>query len=219
MGNVEFSCPAGHTANGYLATAASGDRAIVVLQEWWGLNAQICGVADRFAAAGYTALAPDLYAGRVTGDSDEAGHLMEGLDWAGATAQEVRGALQYLKAQGAGRAAVTGFCMGGALSVVAGVQLAECDVAVCFYGIPPSQLADPRAMRVPFQGHFAERDDWCTPAAVDEFEALLAASSVPHELHRYAAAHAFFNEEQSVYDAQATELAWQRTLDFLKSHL
>ena len=75
MGNVAFSCPAGHTANGYLATAASGDRAIVVLQEWWGLNTQICGVADRFAAAGYTALAPDLYAGRVTGDSDEADPL------------------------------------------------------------------------------------------------------------------------------------------------
>jgi carboxymethylenebutenolidase len=219
MGNVEFVCPAGHTAKGYLAAANEGDRAVVVLQEWWGLNAQICSVADRFAAAGYTALAPDLYQGRVTGDADEAGHLMEGLDWAGATAQEARGALQYLKAQGAGSAAVAGFCMGGALTVVAGVQLHECDAAVCFYGIPPAELADPRAMRIPFQGHFAEMDDWCTPAAVDELEKLLAESRAPSEVHRYSSAHAFFNQEQSVYDAQAAELAWHRTLAFLDRHL
>ncbi|MDH3712398.1 MAG: dienelactone hydrolase family protein [Gammaproteobacteria bacterium] len=219
MGNVEFVCPAGHMARGYLAAAGDGNRAVVVLQEWWGLNGQICDVADRFAAAGYTALAPDLYQGRVTGDADEAGHLMEGLDWAGATAQEARGALKYLKARGAASAAVMGFCMGGALTVVAGVLLHECDVAVCFYGIPPTELADPRAMRIPFQGHFAERDDWCTPAAVDEFEGLLAESGAPCEVHRYPAAHAFFNQEQSVYDEQAAELAWRRTLGFFDQHL
>jgi carboxymethylenebutenolidase len=219
MGNVEFVCPAGHTAQGYLAASDEGNRAVVLLQEWWGLNAQICSVADRFAAAGYSALAPDLYQGRVTGDADEAGHLMEGLDWAGATAQEARGALQYLKAQGAETAAVTGFCMGGALTVVAGVQLRECDAAVCFYGIPPVELADPRTMRIPFQGHFAEHDDWCTPAAVDELEALLAESRAPYEVHRYPAAHAFFNQEQSVYDEPAAELAWRRTLAFLDQHL
>jgi len=218
MGTIEFACPAGHPARGYLAQAEGG-RAVVVLQEWWGLNAQIRSVADRFAEAGFTALAPDLYQGRVTSEPDEAGHLMEGLDWAGATTQETRGALQYLKAQGASSIAVTGFCMGGALAVVAGVQLDECDAAVCYYGIPPGELADPRAMRVPFQGHFAARDDWCTPATVDAFEDLLAESGTTYEVHRYEAAHAFFNQEQSVYDERAAGLAWGRTIGFLEQHL
>ncbi len=94
------------------------------MQLLWGLNDQIKGVAERFAAAGFTALAPDLYGGRVTAVPDEANHLMEGLDWVGATEVEVRGALQYLKAR-LERAAVMGFCMGGALTVIAAAKLAE----------------------------------------------------------------------------------------------
>ena len=84
----------GETA-GYLAAAPGAKAGIVVIQEWWGLNDQIKGVADRFAAAGYNALAPDLYAGRVTQDPDEANHMMSGLDWDGAY-KDVRGAVQRL---------------------------------------------------------------------------------------------------------------------------
>jgi carboxymethylenebutenolidase len=84
-----------------------------VIQEWWGLNDQICGVADRFARAGYNALAPDLYKGRLTTEPDEANHLMTGLDFADATHQDLRGAAQHLQAQ-SGRVAVMGYCMGGA---------------------------------------------------------------------------------------------------------
>ena len=128
-----------------------------MIQEWWGLNDQICGVADRFARAGYNALAPDLYEGRVTQDADEAGHMMEGLDFPGATHQDLRGAARYLGNVGNGRVAVMGFCMGGALTVAAAVHVPECDVAVCFYGIPPREFADPSAMTVPFQGTFRRR--------------------------------------------------------------
>jgi len=218
---MQFKTPGGGTAPGYLATPKAGDTApnLVVIQEWWGLNSQIKSVADRFAEAGYRALVPDLYRGRVTQVPDEANHLMTGLDWAGATEQDVRGALQHLKANGR-KAAVLGFCMGGAITVIAGVKVPETDVAVCFYGIPPAQAADPAQMRVPFQGHFASKDDWCTPAAVDALAKSLKASGATHELYRYEAAHAFFNAERpEVYDAKATQQAWERSLAFLTQHL
>ncbi len=215
---IAFNCPDGSTASGYLAEVDGARAGVVVIQEWWGLNDQIKGVAERFAAAGFTALAPDLYGGRVTGEPDEANHLMTGLDWVGATEIEVQGALQYLKAR-LERAAVMGFCMGGALTAIAAARLADCDAAVCYYGIPPKEQAEPADIRVPFQGHFANRDDWCTPAAVDAFEAALGATGVPQEIHRYAAAHAFFNETVEAYDAQAAAQSWQRTLAFLRAHM
>ena len=111
---IEFARPDGGRTKGYLATAGQGRPGVVVIQEWWGLNDQICGVADRFARAGYNALAPDLYKGRVTTEPDEANHLMTGLDFADATHQDLRGAAQHLQAQ-SGKVAVMGYCMGGAL--------------------------------------------------------------------------------------------------------
>eukprot|EP00752_Nemacystus_decipiens_P000506 g506.t1 len=216
---IKIDCPNGHQVDGYLAEAAEPKGAVVVIQEWWGLNDQIKGVADRFAAAGYTAVAPDLYAGRVTGDPDEANHIMTNLDWVGAVEQEVRGAAQLLKSK-AGKVCVMGFCMGGALTIIAGVKLAECDVAVCYYGIPPKEQADPARMKVPFLGHFATQDDWCTPEAVGLLEAALKESPAPAvELHRYEAQHAFFNETVDPYDKNAAEMSWERTIAFLDKHM
>ena len=215
---ISFRCPDGSDCAGYLAEAPIATKGIVVLQEWWGLNDQIRGVAERFAAAGITALAPDLYGGRVTSEPDEAEHLMTGLDWPGACDIEVRGALQHLKAKLA-KVAVTGFCMGGALTVIAAAKLAECDAAVCVYGIPPEDQARPADMKVPFQGHFANHDHWCTPEAVDRLEAALGPSSIPWQIHRYDAAHGFCNETDPAYDATACAESWARTLDFLAKHL
>jgi carboxymethylenebutenolidase len=93
------------------------------------------------------------------------------------------------------------------------------DAAVCFYGIPPRELADPAKIRVPFQGHFANRDDWCTPAAVDALDAAMQAAGVTHETHRYDAAHAFFNERSAAYDVACANLAWERMSAFLKTRL
>src|ERR1700757_5450994 len=119
---TDFARPDGVAANGYLAVAGTGRPGIIVIQEWWGLNDQICGVADRFARSGYNALAPDLYKGRVTAQADEANHLMTGLDFADATQQDLRGAAQNLKTQG-GDVAVMGYCMGGALTIAAAVHV------------------------------------------------------------------------------------------------
>lgn len=216
---VQFTTPNGGNVSGYLATAVGSTKHIVVIQEWWGLNDQIRGVCDRFAAEGFNALAPDLYHGRVTKEPDEANHLMTGLDWVGATEQDVRGAAQYLKTRG-GRVAVMGFCMGGALTLIAGVKIPELDAGVCFYGIPPTEAADPHHTKIPLQGHFANQDDWCTPQAVHTLETTLKEARVNHELFRYDAQHGFFNEQRpEVYDAEASQQAWTRMLSFLNKHL
>ena len=215
---IDFARSDGAKTKGYLAMADKGAHGVVVIQEWWGLNDQICGVADRFARAGYNALAPDLYKGRVTASVDEANHLMTGLDFADATQQDLRGAAQHLKAQ-SGDLAVMGFCMGGALTIAAAVHIPEFDAAVCFYGIPPKEFADPAKVRIPLQGHFANRDDWCTPAAVDEFERALRTTGIMHEIYRYDAAHAFANERSAAYDVACANQAWDRMEAFLRSHL
>lgn len=220
-GMIEFARPDGGHCRGYLAEAAGGKGgpAVIVIQEWWGLNAQICGIADRFAAAGFTALAPDLFQGRVTQSPDEASHLMNGLDFPGATHQDIRGAARHLAARG-GKVGVTGYCMGGALTIAAAVHVPEIAAAVCLYGIPPHDFADPAEIRVPFQGHFATRDDWCTPAAVAELEARMRARGAAPEIFHYQADHAFCNETRpEVYDAKCAGDAWARTLAFFGKHL
>jgi carboxymethylenebutenolidase len=215
---IEFSRPDGGKSKGYLATAGQGKPGIVVIQEWWGLNDQICGVADRFARAGFNALAPDLYKGRVTAKPDEANHLMEGLNFPDATHQDLRGAAQHVKSLSS-KVAVMGFCMGGALTIAAAVHLPEMDAGVCFYGIPPKDFADPAKIRKPFQGHFANQDDWCTPAAVNELEKTLKAAGAPHEIYRYDAAHAFFNERSEAYHLKSANESWERMMAFLKARL
>ena len=215
---IEFARPDGGKTKGYLATAGQGRPGIVVIQEWWGLNDQICGVADRFARAGYNALAPDLYKGRLTTQPDEANHLMTGLDFADATRQDLRGAAQHLQAQ-SGKVAVMGYCMGGALTIAAAVHVPEFAAGVCLYGIPPKAFADPAEIGVPLQGHFANKDDWCTPTAVDDLETTLKAAGVTHEIYRYDAAHAFANERSAAYDVACANQAWERMAAFLGAQI
>lgn len=216
---IDFSRPDGGSTMGYLAMAGEGRPGVIVLQEWWGLNDQICGVADRFARAGYNALAPDLYEGRLTSEPDEANHLMDGLDFPGATHQDIRGAARHLKGVG-GKVAVMGFCMGGALTVAAAVHVPEVDAAVCYYGIPPAEFADPKDVKTPFQGHFAKHDDWCTADLVKALEAGLKKSGVDHEIFSYDAQHAFFNERsEAAYDAACANLSWERMTEFLAARL
>src|SRR5467141_1974789 len=129
---TDFARSDGVATKGYLAVAGECRPGIIVIQEWWGLNDQICGVADRFARAGYNALAPDLYKGRLTATPDEANHLMSGLDFPDATQQDLRGAAQHL-AGNSRNVGVMGFCMGGALTIAAAVHIPEMAAAVCFY--------------------------------------------------------------------------------------
>lgn len=218
---IEFARPDGGTSSGYLASAGAGAPAMIVIQEWWGLKPHIKAICDRLAEAGITALAPDLYRGRIAADADEASHMMNNLDFGDATNQDLRGALDHLKTQEkSGKVGVMGYCMGGALTIAAAVHVTGLHAAVCYYGIPPAEFADPAKIATPFLGHFAQRDDWCTPAKVDELEARMTGAGQHPQIHRYDAAHAFSNSTRpEAYDAQAAELAWTRTLAFLKQYL
>ena len=219
---IAYSRPDGKTAQAYLAEAAdSRAPGIVVIQEWWGLQEQIKGLCDRLAASGYHALAPDLFHGIVVPYHDPAGAAKEmtSLNFIAATDQDVRGAVQFFSSQGK-KVGLTGFCMGGAITLLGAVRIPELAAAVIFYGLPPANVADPADVRVPLQAHFANQDGWCTPAAADAFEASLKAAGRSCEIYRYEADHAFVNQQRpEVYDAAAADLAWQRSLAFWKRHL
>ena len=172
---ITFKRPDGKDASGYLAKAGRANApGVVVIQEWWGLQDQIKGICDRFAAAGYEALAPDLYAGIVVPyhDTEAANKEMSSLNFLEATDQLVRGAALYLKQTGV-EVGLTGFCLGGAVTILGAIRVPEFSAAVCFYGIPPANVAKPADIRVSLQAHFANEDDWCTPQAVNDFEAAL----------------------------------------------
>jgi carboxymethylenebutenolidase len=225
---ITFKRPDGKELSGYLAEPANPDGApaVVVIQEWWGINNQIRGVAERLASAGYIALVPDLYRGKSTVEQEEAHHLMSGLDFGDAATQDIRGAVQYLKTRSA-KVGCTGFCMGGALTLLSAVNNPEIDAAVTFYGFPPLDYIDASKLAIPVQGHWATQDEHFKIEVVDELEAKLKAANVDVDFHRYLAVHAFANEEAvgpgrmatSQYDPVWAQQAWDRTLTFFGRHL
>jgi carboxymethylenebutenolidase len=219
---IRFKRPDGREGSGYLAKPGRANApGVVVIQEWWGVQDQIRGICDRLAGAGYEALAPDLYAGKTVPyhDTEAANREMSSLNFLEATDQLVRGAAQYLALSGA-KVGLTGFCLGGAVTVIGAARLKEFAAAVCFYGIPPAAAAKPADIAMPFQGHFANEDDWCTPEAVNEFEAGLKAAGRTAEIYRYDAKHGFMNEQRpDAHERRAAEQAWERMLGFWRKHL
>jgi carboxymethylenebutenolidase len=217
---ITFKRPDGADCNGYLAGPAGNDRApgIVVIQEWWGLNDQIKGVAERFAGLGYRALVPDLYKGKVTVDAAEANHLMSNLNFADAATQDIRGGAQHLKKTSA-KVGVVGFCMGGALTIVSAMYVPEGDAYSSWYGFPPDEAGDVRTIKKPLQLHLAENDQAFSPDQARALEAKLRDGKVPFESYWYKAGHAFFNETGPNYNAEAAKLAWERTTAFFEKHL
>ncbi len=225
---VNFKRPDGNNVQGYLAEPAQtvGAPAVVVIQEWWGLNDQIRGVAERFAAAGYLALVPDLYRGKSTLEAEEAHHLMSGLNFGDAASQDIRGAVQYLKGRSA-KVGVTGFCMGGALTVLSLVMVPEATAGVVWYGFPPLEFVDASKINVPVLAHWATQDQAFAIATVDLLEEKFRAAGVAYTGHRYLAQHGFANETalgarrlpMTQYDPAWAQVAWDRTFSFFGRQL
>jgi carboxymethylenebutenolidase len=222
---VEFPSN-GHTARGYLARSVEGaGPGVVVIQEWWGLVPHIQDVCDRFAAEGFTALAPDLYRGKTTTEPDEAGKLMMAMNLEEA-ALDMGGAVDFLESSDAVRGqgvGVVGFCMGGGLALMLAVQRPDDVKAVVpFYGLIPWEGAQPDWSRLaaPVQGHYAEQDGFFTPELAAQLEAELKQLGKTVEFHQYDADHAFFNDTRpEVHDPEASHQAWERTVDFFRQHL
>lgn len=223
---IEYSRPDGGTVQGYLAQGPAGGPGVVVIQEWWGMNDQIRGVADRMAAAGFTALVPDLYRGKSTVEAEEAHHLMSNLNFGDAAAQDIRGAALALQ-RTCGKVGITGFCMGGALTVLGITMVPEADAGVVWYGLPPLEFVDASKIHAPMIAHWAEQDAAFPIASVDALEEKLKAAGARYTGYRYLAHHAFANETAqgprrlplSQYDAAWAQMAWDRTFAFFGSTL
>ena len=224
---ITFQRPDGALVEAYLIEPANATNApgVVVIQEWWGLDDEIKNVANRLAIAGYRALVPDLYRGKLALEANEAEHLMNDLNFGDAASQDIRGAVQYLKASGSSKVAVTGFCMGGALTVLSAGLVPECDGTVVWYGYPPLEYVDAAAIKKPMLAHWALHDDFFSISGVDQLEEKLKAAGVTYDFQRYDTKHAFANPKSDSrglpplqYDATAAELAWERTMAFLKKY-
>ena len=227
MSQVTFKRPDGKDCSGFYVEPAAGRQApgVVIIQEWWGLNDQIKGVANRYAERGYRALVPDLYRGQIGLDAKEAEHLMGNLNFGDAAGQDVRGAVQHLTSTGSGKVGVVGYCMGGALTLLSAVFVPEADAAVAWYGFPPLEYIDASKIKAPLMGHFAIHDAFFPIQQVDALEQKLSDAAVSYTFHRYEAQHAFGNETMTnppipvKYDPAAAETAWKRTVAFLDQHL
>ncbi len=217
---VEFAANGGKTT-GYLTKPESGEGpGVIVLQEWWGLVGHIKNVADRFAAAGYVALAPDLYHGEVTKSPDEAGKLMMALNIE-QTEKDLSGAVDYLAGNARGdKVGIVGFCMGGQLALFAASKNARIGACVDFYGIHPNVKPDYSQLKAPVLGLFAEKDGFVNPDVVNALEQTLDNAGVGTDFHIYPDVdHAFFNDEREVYNLAAATDAWNRVQDFFEKHI
>ena len=220
---IEFPVEGG-SIEGYEAVPAlGGGPGVVVIQEWWGLVDHIKDVCDRFAAAGFVAVAPDLYHGKSTKSPDEAGKLMMALRIDEAE-KELEGATEYLLKHDAvtsRKIGVVGFCMGGALSLYTATKNPNIGACVVFYGGHPNVKPDLPNLHAPVLGLYAEKDGFVTPASVRELEGKLKQLGKQIDVNIYPGTdHAFFNDSRpEVYNEKAAADAWQRTVDFLHKHL
>lgn len=209
--------------HGYLATPETGSGpGVIVIQEWWGLTDHVRDVCDRLAAEGFTALAPDLYGGWVAHDGEEAGEMMQNLP-AEAGAHQLAGAVDYLL----GLDSVTsktvgtvGFCMGGGFVLALAAEQGEkVSAAVPFYGVGQAVPDSYAGVQAAVQGHYAELDSMFPPEdARAQEQQIREESGAEVDYHFYDAPHAFHNDEnpQGNYRPEEAELAWSRTVQFLK---
>jgi carboxymethylenebutenolidase len=224
--SVEFASNGG-TATGYLAVPASGSGpGVIVVQEWWGLVPHIRDLADRFAAEGYVALAPDLYHGTTTTEPDDAMRLLMGLAMDTA-AKDMAGAAHYLQdreevtSSGVG---IVGYCMGGSLALWAATFSAEIVAAIGYYPAVPWERMAPAWQN--YQGksamiHCSEEDGTSSADGIQQAWTAITAAGGDVEVFDYPGTrHAFFNDERpEVYDATAAATSFGRTLSLLDRRL
>jgi carboxymethylenebutenolidase len=214
----------GSETSAYLSSPSGGKGpGVVVIQEWWGLVPHIKDIADRFAKAGFLALAPDLYHGKSTKSPDEAGKLMMAMNIDRAE-KDLSGAVSFLmkhRQNSTNKVGTVGFCMGGALSLYAATKNTNVKACVVFYGGHPNVHPDLPGLQCPVLGLYAEKDTFVSDAVVRDLDQKLTALGKPHEFHTYpGVAHGFFNNVRpEVFDKVAAEDAWSRTVGFFRKHL
>lgn len=223
MGSWLDDGPGGNRA--YLATPERGNGAgILVLHAWWGLTPDFTAICDRLAANGFVALAPDLYPDGATAQTiSEAEELRDALDESG---DETDGVIQQAAEQLLDLPGVTGArigVIGFSLGAYWALQLSQSrpelvDAAVTVYG---TDDGDYRTATAAYLGHFAENDDYEPLDLVRTLETRIRAAGREATFYTYpGTSHWFFEPSRGdVYNAEAAELVWERTLAFLKEQL
>ena len=208
------------------ATTAYVDRpeqhsevAVLLIQEWWGINQHIRDIASRYAAEGYVCVAPDLYRGRVAADPEEAAALMQALAIEDGL-ETIRKAMAAAEeTYGIKRFAINGFCMGGTFALRAVCEIPELKAAAPFYGDVPAEDVL-KNLKVPTLFIAGERDAWINPEKVNGLKEVAKKYNLPVEVVSYDADHAFFNDTRpQVYNAEAAKDAWRRVLEHFSKHL
>ena len=220
---VEFEKKFGGKASGDLAVPAGDEKvpAVVLIQEWWGLNDHIRDIAQRLAKEGFLTLAVDLYHGTTTKDPGEAAKLSTDLDRETAL-DEIEAAAMYLAdhPRARGRIGVIGFCMGGSLTFRALERISDFSCGVPFYGVPPAEQYNVAKVRAPILGHFSRTDPWAKPSIAEQIQRNLTARGGTMTVHVYDAEHAFMNDTRpEVYSPENAKVAWKRSVDFLHQQL
>jgi carboxymethylenebutenolidase len=198
---------------------SNADAAVLLIQEWWGINDHIRDLAGRFANEGYLCVAPDLYRGKLARDPDEASQMMHNLAVEDGI-ETIRVAMAETKrAYDVGKIGITGFCMGGTFALRAACEIYELAVAAPFYGdIPDEDVL--KQLSVPTLFIAGKRDAWINTEKVNQLVEATRKYNLPVEVVTYDADHAFFNDTRpEVYDAEAASDAWKRVLDLFKKYL
>jgi carboxymethylenebutenolidase len=198
---------------------SEASAAVILIQEWWGINDHIRDIAGRYAQEGYLCVAPDLYRGKVARDSQEAAKLMHDLDTVDGM-ETIRQAIAEIKRISAVRKiGITGYCMGGTFALRAACEISELAAAAPFYGdIPETHVLE--KLNVPTLFFAGTRDAWITPEKVDILKEAVRKGNLPLEVVSYDADHAFFNDTRpEVYNREAAADAWQRVLELFRKHL
>merc|ERR1712130_189559 len=212
---------------------------VIVLQEWWGVTNEIKIQAGRIADAGFHAVVPDLYRGKIGVEAEEAEHLVNDLDWMGAL-EDIRSGADHLSEQNGQKVGVTGFCMGGALAIAGATHVESISCGAPFYGVGPKELADPATCNVPMQAHFGNEDKmagFSDPEVADALEKSFQEAGIEYDVFRYdGVSHGFMNDTDyaieradklgftggdtgASFNRKIVELAYSRLFSFFKKHL
>jgi len=193
--------------------------AVILIHEWWGINDHIRDLARRYANEGYICVAPDLFRGIVTKDSEEASRLMHGLDTVDGLETISQAFVETKLSYGVHKTAITGYCMGGTFALRAACEISELAAAAAFYGDIPEEKVLAK-LQVPTIFFAGTRDNWINPEKVELLKKAAREYNLPLEAVSYDADHAFFNDTRpEVYDENAARDAWQRVLAHFGKHL
>ncbi|MEP6741104.1 MAG: dienelactone hydrolase family protein [bacterium] len=193
--------------------------AVILIQEYWGINDHIRDIAGRYANEGYLCLAPDLFRGKLAKNPQEASQFMQALAIEDGL-EMIRAGVAEAKAKfGVQKVGITGYCMGGTFALQAACEIPELAAAAPFYGdIPEEDVL--KKLTVPTLFIAGARDNWINPEKVNKVKEAARKYNLPVEVVSYDADHAFFNDTRpEVYDAEAAADAWRRVLDLFSKQL